>query len=172
MNFYDANMNTAVHAVCEFGTQRPGAWTGQLDDLPEDTGKEPSLLGSEILRRAFYSRVHELAREASVDGWDGPGSNALRADAHARAAWIATLLPIEMLARADVSVTPSGSLSLDWDISSKNQLSVMLASSDTVSYAAYRPEGRSHGSFHIQGSRLPEEIVLAVQHWRDAAAAR
>jgi len=168
MTLYDANLNSAIYAVHEGATVGWPNWLGQVDDPQSE--QEESILGSQVLRQAVLSKIWDIARRAADDGWDGPGTFAIRSDAYARAITLVSALPVELLLDADISVTPSGSLSFDWETGSKNQLAIMLTANDTISYAAYRPEGRVHGAFSNGCRSLPEEIALAIRHWRESAS--
>ena len=161
MSHYDASSTIAIYATCD-SLSYAGPWIGQLGSSDD----ERTASGSDALREALVGKVWAAAYDASSDGWDGAGSVAVRQESLARAIQVVSFLPVEMLASADVSVTPSGTISFDWDTDPQNQLSIMLTANNTISYAAYRPQGRTHGALDFQHLELPEEITLAIRKWR------
>jgi len=167
MSVYDASLNIpAVFATCD-QLRNAKSWVAQLyDDEPR-----PTLSGSESLRSALLTKIEEAAKEASSDGWDGPGSIAVRDGSSDRAAVFVSLLPLDMGVKADISVTPSGSLSFEWADGTKNQLAILVSGERSISFAAYRPEGRTHGSFTFSSRQIPQEILFAIQKWKEVASA-
>jgi len=161
MSHYDASSTTAIYATCD-SLSYSGSWIGLL----EGSNNERTTSGSDALRGTLIGKVGAAARDAFCDGWDGPGSFAVRPESLARALQVVSFLPVEMLASADVSITPSGTVSFDWDSDPQNQLSIMLTANNTISYAAYRPQGRTHGALDFQYLELPEEITYAIRKWR------
>lgn len=70
----------------------------------------------------------------------------------------------------EASVTASRNLSFDWDDDPQNQLTIILQSDGRISYAAYFSGDRVHGIANSKGGRFPEELLAAIQKWRNRTA--
>lgn len=152
-----------VDAVCEVNCPSQ-FWLSDESDVFQTAG---------LAERSDLSALSELIDQATADAqfdqWDGPGSYGVKVDTHERALAIAHILP-GCLPTPEISVTPSGSISFDWEVGSAAQLSIMASAGGGVSFAAYFSGDRIHGAMRFDRRRLPQEILAASERW--AAQAR
>lgn len=108
--------------------------------------------------------IDEAAAEARFDQWDGVGTYGVKADTHERALAVAHILPA-CLPFPEISVTPSGSISFDWDAGPASQLSIIASAGGGISFAAYFSGDRIHGAMRFDHRQLPQEILAASERW-------
>ena len=113
---------------------------------------------------AFIERLREAIEEASVDGWDGPGSKKADVGAIEGAIILLQNLPSDF-PLPDPSFSTDGELLLEWWKAKDISLAASLNSKKRLSYAAYIRGNRSHGSFDISSGELPEEFSVAAKRW-------
>lgn len=115
--------------------------------------------------------IDEAAAGAQFDQWDGAGSYGVKVDTHERALAIAHMLP-DCLPSPEISVTPSGSISFDWEAGSATQLSIIASAGGGISFAAYFSGDRIHGAMRFDHRQLPQEILAASERWAAHGEAR
>lgn len=82
----------------------------------------------------------------------------------------ANLATLGMIA-PDAHVTAARNLSFDWDDDPQNQLSIIIHADGRLSYAAYFRGDRVHGTANFEKRQFPEELLAAINKWKERAAA-
>lgn len=118
-----------------------------------------------IVERDRIEKVNEeigrAYREAAEHGWDSYGGKPLSHEAAAEAAEFLNLLPRTM-PLPEITVEPTGSVSLDWIASRHRIFSITLSGTDKLVYAGIFGQNETHGTESFEYS-APEIILRSLE---------
>lgn len=97
------------------------------------------------LRSELKSEIHEMARAASQQNWDGEDAMPIELRTERFAQEVADQLPA-YIEDPDVSVTPHGEVDFDWIVSTKTMLSVSACPDGNLAFA-----GLFEGNARVDG---------------------
>ncbi len=128
-------------------------------ELLESKEQSRSLFGE---KAQAISLINELTKECSDDDWDGYGAMALDPLAARNAEELIRALP-DNLPMPDISPEPDGSISLDWNRSRNQIVSVSVGSSNRFALAWLDGTERGQAVVNFDGSTIPHRLLSAIR---------
>lgn len=126
----------------------------------------PSSADEAIVNRNEQIRASAklIIRAASQDCWDGAGTLKVSDYSVNNLYKVIEKLPAA-LPVPEISVTPKGSISFDWDENSDCQFSVLIQDQNRIGFSYYIAGDRLHGSASFSNEKLSDELLAAAKKW-------
>ena len=103
-----------------------------------------------------FADLDRVRREASVDGWDGPGTRAVDLEALTVARQLVLVLPSTVV-QPTISVDSDGEIDLAWDLARDRVFSISVSRSRRLTYAGLLGTERHAGTAHFD-DEIPRTI--------------
>jgi hypothetical protein len=113
-------------------------------------------------KAAAISQLRALAKECSVEDWDGYGAFPMDKDALRNAEAFIRALP-ENFPLPEFAPKPDGSFSLDWIPARQHVLTVCVDDSNQLAYAWLDDSDQGNGLARFDGSFVPRRVLDAIQ---------
>lgn len=127
---------------------------GQLQNIRQHTY---DIFSFSQLKRAALEELNEVANEASTQGWDGYGANAIDTEAYIRAKRFLSHWP-EELPFPELGAMPDGDVSLDWDFDHRRSMTILIGSENRIAYALINLDEERSGTLSYL-ERIPKSII-------------
>jgi hypothetical protein len=146
-----------MQAISVFGTETAGIYRpAEVLQLKEKIAEE--LSGGAL---KYQAQLVQLQNECEIENWDGYGALALEVDTVNAAKTFFSMLPYE-LARAELTVDPSGEVSAEWYFRPTSQFSVSISSAKKLTYAGILDDHELSGSLNLR-DRIPNQIIDSIR---------
>jgi len=112
-------------------------------------------------RDSLLKTLYDLLLECGEDDWDGYGAKSPTSLVVERAALFISKLPND-LARPDLIVMPNGDVGFDWDFAPRRTITVTIAESPRLAYAAIDGDEQWRGTASFTGE-IPQRMIRAIR---------
>lgn len=109
---------------------------------------------------SLLAELNELWSECRSDDWDGCGASGLQPEAVRRAAGFLSALPAEF-DLPELSAMPNGDVALDWDFAPRRTITVTVAPSPRLAYAAIDGDEEWSGTVSFL-SEIPRSLLASI----------
>lgn len=113
-------------------------------------------------KAAALASLHEMARECSVEGWDGNAGLGISPVALEHAKDVIRAMP-NGLRLPEFAPEPDGSVSLEWAVSRHRRLMMSVGEGDRLAYAWVDGTDRGHAVARSDGFTIPHRILAALE---------
>jgi len=135
--------------------------SGYVGDVARATDKEMQENESRIAESDYlspasscYEKLVGIAGECSKSGWDGYAAVPIPGEVYFKIASLISNFPLGLQA-PELVPENDGAITLEWNNSCKQELSVSINSSNIVYYAFVDGSEKRHGSYVVQKSLSP-----------------
>lgn len=136
----------------------------EIRENPGGTVAEPFSFQSPSDR--LLAELMDLWSECRSDDWDGYGARGLASEAVQRAFAFMNALPagVEL---PELSAMPNGDVALDWDFAPRRTITVTVAASPRLAYAAIDGDEEWSGTVSFL-SEIPESLLANIDRLANA----
>ncbi len=127
-------------------------------DIQNQTESSVALFGE---KDQVMTAIYELAKECSMEDWDGYGALPLSIKSVEDGLQFVRLLPCDT-PLPEVSPEPDGLLALEWTASKSRRLSVSFCESSRIAYAWIDGSDRGHAVARFDGQSIPRRVQEAI----------